>query len=375
MTAQRKTPRYRIAFIVALSFVAWPFLANAQGPTAQRDEQGADATARIRDLFRKGVASFKAKKYEEARTTLLEAWAIRPTSDVAAMLGQTEIHLRKNRDAAEHLDFCLRNVAAAESDQFLENVRKGFQKVKSQVGTLHVSVDREGAEIRLDGRAVGTSPLKQSLYVDPGEHVVEASLNGATGSDPVNAEAGKEFSAEITLGVPKPKSTSTQTIQNNPANTSTASTNAAVTPPPSSTSNIPPALLVSPEASHPSIVPVIVGGAVFAVGLAAGIGFRVASDSKYDDAKALRDKNGPDGCYGVTSSTCATQHDDSIKVDRYRNISTAGLIAAGVALVAVPIYWFWPRGSTKPAAIATKSIELHSGFDTRGANFGIKGEF
>jgi hypothetical protein len=244
------------------------------------------------------------------------------------------------------------------------------------VGTLHVSVDREGAEIRLDGRAVGTSPLKQSLYVDPGEHVVEASLNGATGSDPVNAEAGREFSAEITLGTPKPETATAQTLPGSPSNPSTVSANVTATPPPSGTSNTPLTPLPSAEESHhPSVIPIIVGGAVFAVGLATGIGFRLASNSKYDDVKALSQKNGPYGCYGVSSSTCVAQHDDSIKVDRYRNISTAGLIAAGIALVAVPVYWFWPRGSTKSTTIATKSLELHSGFDTAGAGVWLKGEF
>ena len=374
MTVKRRTTRYCIALVVTSSFMVWPHRANAQGP-AQRDEQGADSTARVRDLFRKGVASFKAKKYEEARTALLEAWAIRPTSDVAAMLGQTEIHLGKSRDAAEHLDYCLRNVAAAESDQFLENVRKGFQKAKSQVGTLHVSVDREGAEIRLDGRAVGTSPLKQSLYVDPGEHVVEASLNGATGSDPVNAEAGKEFSAEITLGSSKPSLTTGPPIQSNPTNTATTSANTTVTPSALGASNISPASFASPEELHPSIAPVVVGGAVFVVGLATGIGFRIASNSKYDDAKALSNKNGQYGCFNVVSNDCTAQRSAWESKDRDRNISTTGLIIAGVALVSVPIYWYWPRSRAGASSRAVSLFQIRSKVDAHEAGLWISGIF
>jgi hypothetical protein len=41
-----------------------------------------------------------------------------------------------------------------------------------------LSTNREGAEIRLDGKPVGTSPLEGELFLDPGEHKLVASLSG-----------------------------------------------------------------------------------------------------------------------------------------------------------------------------------------------------
>jgi len=137
----------------------------------------------------------------------------------------------------------------------------------------------------------------------------------------------------------------------------------------------PPAPLAPTEQAHRSIVPVIIGGAVFAIGVGAGIGFRLASNSKYDDAKALVAKNGAYGCYGVSSTDCATQKTAWQSKDRDRNLSTAGFIVAGAALLAVPIYWYWPRSNGSSRFTSASTIRLRGSIGSQESSVWLSGEF
>jgi hypothetical protein len=122
-------------------------------------------------------------------------------------------------------------------------------------------------------------------------------------------------------------------------------------------------------------VPVVIGGAVFAVGVGTGIVFRMAANSKYDDARSLSSKNGLYGCYGFSSSDCGSQKSAWESKDRDRNISTAGFIIAGAALLAVPIYWYWPRSGGNSPSATTSAIQLQSSIGSREAKLWLSAEF
>ncbi|HEY3253450.1 MAG TPA: hypothetical protein VGJ91_05860, partial [Polyangiaceae bacterium] len=101
--------------------------------TAKANTDASDDNTRLRSLFRKAAAASQEGKYEEARQLLLDAWTIRQTYDVASSLAQVEIQLKHYRDAAEHLEFCLRNFAPVESEQTLDQAKKAFADVKTRV--------------------------------------------------------------------------------------------------------------------------------------------------------------------------------------------------------------------------------------------------
>jgi hypothetical protein len=97
---------------------------------------------------------------------------------------------------------------------------------------------------------------------------------------------------------------------------------------------------------------------VFAVGAGAAIGFGFAAHSNQEDAQNLGARNGLHGCSNgqALPSDCLAQDDALHREDRYRNLSTAGIVTAAVAAVAVPVYWFWPRkkpsGATSTARVS-----------------------
>jgi hypothetical protein len=84
------------------------------------------------------------------------------------------------------------------------DLRKEIKALKESVqviiGWLDVRVDKEGAAIRVDDREVGVSPLADKLIVGPGDHVIEATLDGFESSHrTVKVASGNTAVAEMVL--------------------------------------------------------------------------------------------------------------------------------------------------------------------------------
>jgi tetratricopeptide (TPR) repeat protein len=332
----------RTVVCAALGF-AWviPSVCAAETPTAEATSP--DDNTRLRALFRDGVKAFEQGKNEEAVRILREAWAIRQTYDVAACLAQAEIQLKRYRDAAEHLQFGLNHFAPVESEQTLEQMRAAFADVKTRVATLQIKVNRAEAAIQIDDRALGVSPLTVPQFSDAGVHTIQASSNGETASVVINVQAGSEYPVELRF------------------------TTAATKQP--AAANVP-----STEDKR-SLVPVVVAGTAAVIGTAGLIGFSLAASADAETLAHLKDKNGTSGCADGTASAadCGAQLDAARSHDTHKNLAVASAIVGGVGLVAIPIYWFWPRaGHTAESAHG-------NGFRMRGAvgvgHISVFGEF
>jgi hypothetical protein len=266
--------------------------------------------------------------------------------------------LRLYANAATHLDFCLRNIPPAESEATLKQFREAFTATKAHVVQVSIKTNRNGAEVRIDGQVVGQTPLSDPVYVEPGPHQVEARLNDEIGRTSFEVPAGHTHEALITLQPAQQTETSDSTSA---ASTSRLSQTTIPSTPTSHT-------------SRPNVIPVIIGGAVFAVGVGAAIGFGLAAHSNKKDAQRLATMHGEYGC-GAGSSPpgeCSAQLDALRKQDRYYHWSTAGIIVAGAAAIAVPVYWFWPRGNTSASA---SNVHVVTGTDSRSSWISLAGTF
>jgi hypothetical protein len=128
------------------------------------------------------------------------------------------------------------------------------------------------------------------------------------------------------------------------------------------------------ESSSPSLVPVVVGGALFAAGLATGVGFHFAAAADSRRADELRADMSAGSCTGGPGAPagCAALRDAAAERDHHVNLSTAGFVVAAVALVATPAYWFlWPA----PARQDTGSVRVSGGAGPQGGELRLIGEF
>lgn len=260
-------------------------------------------------------------------------------------------------DAASHLEYGLTNFSPVESEQSLKEVQQAFEAAKSHVGLLRVT-SSANAEIRIDERAVGIAPLQGLVFVEPGKYTVEARLGDETVQRPVTAAAGKEYSLELTFSL----------VQNAPA----LAIDPAAPVEPSTTA--PPIAIEQKKES--SIVPIIFGGALLALGVGTVIGFKLDEQAQRRDADKLRAAIGPNGCVNAAlhSNDCQSLVDSSKTIDHDRSWVAAGLIIASVAAIATPLYWFWPRSPGHNPS-RTSSIQFRSGVGPNGATVLVSGEF
>jgi hypothetical protein len=250
----------------------------------------------------------------------LEAWALRQSYDVAASLGDTEVKLGMFAEAAEHLSFSLRNFPPLENEQALSTVRRQLALAREEVAEVHVTVDA-GASITVDQRLVGTSPLEGAVFVTPGRHVIEARKGSAVATRDEVFRAAQERSISLALG---------------------------------------PASSAGPEDTlgPRSMVPLIVGGAVVAVGLTTGIAFRLSANADDDHANGIRARLGQGACAGSAGSSadCTALRDDVEGANRAQTLSTAGFVVAGVAAVATPVWWLLTPRAKQPTSVGMSAF-------------------
>ena len=163
----------------------------------------ADAVTEIaRQRYQEGVKDFDAGKWEEARASFLQAYALKRSPAILLNLALSELRAGKYyEDAGNHLQQFLREVPNASADQ-RATAEKGIADVKKRSGLLVVVVDANGADISLDGATVGRSPLLDPVFVKPGKHTVFAAYQGKSSATVVEAKAGATAAATLSLGVP-----------------------------------------------------------------------------------------------------------------------------------------------------------------------------
>jgi hypothetical protein len=164
----------------------------------------AEGAERADELFRVGNEAFAAGDAKTAYEAYRGAWSLRKSFDIACNLGRTEAELQLSRDAAEHLDYCLKTYPASSRDDLREankRFRELFTEVRARVAALRIETRPPGAEIAVDGASYGTTPLGRDVFVDPGRHRVRAELQGFDGEErAIEVAAGASLTVSFLLG-------------------------------------------------------------------------------------------------------------------------------------------------------------------------------
>ena len=314
------------AFVVALSIPSRDVYSQ---PVADTDAaQKADA------LFSKGKALYAGGKTREAHEALSAAWASKKSYDIAANLGSVELTLAMYRDAAEHFAYALRTFPATGNKKQLAATKQLFDQARAHVGGLTIKVSIEGAEVLVDGKSIGRSPIPDEVFVNPGERTIEAKLNGYEPAR-LSAKLMSGGSQGITLSLVPTAPPPVASASASPVPTVTAIASAAPPPSASSTAPVPPAVSAGPRP-----ILILASGVLAAGGLATGIGFTVAANGKSDDAAALVTKySGHSVCLGTpapaVSADCKTLKSITAEQSTMRNAAFVSFAAGGVfALVA-----------------------------------------
>lgn len=327
--------RFAAPWFVALVSLA-PLTARADGP-APAAAPASDDDPEV--LYRKGNEAYRAGQLEDAYAYYLRAFAQKKSYDVAGNLGAVELELGKARDAAEHLALSAREFPVNGSAAARQKTSEALATARQQIGAVRVAVSADGADVSVDGKRVGVSPLPDELFLDPGQHTLEASKAGVgSAKESVSIARGEARSLTLTL-----------------ASSTTPSASASPAAPPA-----PPAPTVAPEAPRKSVPLLVAGGVVGLGALGAGIGLLVASGAKGSDADALLAEVRPTGtCPNpVAGARCDELKSLRESKDTLHNVGMPLLVGGGVVLAATAVYALWPSAApkTERAALAAAPI-------------------
>ncbi|MDI1430159.1 hypothetical protein [Polyangium sorediatum] len=191
--------RRYLAFCLLALATATPSPGLAQPATAPQAEE---ATIRARKLHEDGLALYRAEQFSEAHAVFSAAWNLRKQYQIAGVLGDCEMRLGKYKDAAEHLAYYVKEYPQDRPVQYLERARAMLEEAKSHLGTLNIIVDEPGAEVFLDGKLVGVSPLAAPVFVEPGTRRLEAKRGDVRKTQTVEASAGSMLPVELAVRSP-----------------------------------------------------------------------------------------------------------------------------------------------------------------------------
>jgi hypothetical protein len=297
----------------------------------------ADDAERAEELFRAGNAAFAEDDLHAAYDAYRAAWSLRQSFDIACNLGRTEAELMLSRDAATHLDYCVRTFSASSRSEFRgaqERFRTLFNSVRTKIGAFAITTYPEGAQVEVDGVSWGTSPLAAPVFVDPGEHRVLVHLAGYPPVERLlNVAAGGTMGLRVDLtveeGTPPPAPAAAKP---------TAETTAVPAP-------LPAAAVEEREFGARGVV-VLSGAALTAVGVGVGIGFSLSAGAARDEAAAAAP-----GCDLEPGGVDCARVDSALADEKKRRdvASLSFVIAAATSAATLSAFLLLPDATPKAA--------------------------
>ncbi len=307
---------------------------------------GNDVARQADKHFLLGKEQLKAGNVREAYVEYKAAWDLKRSYDIAANLGNVEFELGMPRDAAEHLSFALKNAAVSVTQDKIDKIKARLAEAKNLVGSAKVQVNIDGAEVFIDGRSVGRSPINDELYVDPGRCTVEARLAGHDlARETVDFRRATTRTVLLTLK-----------LSGGPAPLPTASTSGSVRLPP-------------PPPPGKSLVPLGIVIGVGAVGIGLGIAGFALSDAKgseIDTLKGSLDALDTHKTHSVCQrpsppSECGALDDAYRAQGSFRNLGVAGMVVTGVAVLGTAVYLLYPSAKPETAGPVRASFGIAPG--------------
>jgi hypothetical protein len=324
---------------VLVGALAWmgPGVTYAQDATSERDAQS---------RFEEGLARVRAGNFEGARVSFLQAYAVLQKPSILWNLALAEEKTGNVLSALGHFKQFARVGPAGDDRSVAE---KHIGELISQTGHLDVAAPT-GAQLVLDGAAVGVAPLGDTLDVLPGRHRLEVLT--AQGTREALADVASGQFIRVNLMPLEAAVLSPTSIRLGPTGGGEAAAPAAPQPSDHGASEA-----RGPEndgASKGRLIAVVATGATAAVLVGVGVYFAVQSQSEANTANGYLNRVGPSGCFQSSVDPCQALFDARDAQSRDSTISNVFYVAGGVLAAGAVATWFlWPNTPARTSAART----------------------
>jgi PEGA domain-containing protein len=133
---------------------------------------GADSTAQVDRLLQRGIELRKAGQDRLALAEFERAFALSGTARALAQMALAEQALGLWREAHTHVQQALLKGDDPWIAEHRATLEVASREIASQLGSLEVSCNVDGAEVQLDGVVLGHTPLTQPVALVAGANVI-----------------------------------------------------------------------------------------------------------------------------------------------------------------------------------------------------------
>ncbi len=138
----------------------------------------ADQSARAKELFLKGVSAYSQQNYVAALVYFRKSYELKPKPVVLYNIAMCHRALFQYKASIEAFKKYLATMGRKIRRSRRREVESYIREMEAKLGRIALDVKPDGAEVLLDGRPVGRTPLPGELTVDPGTHVVVVRKEG-----------------------------------------------------------------------------------------------------------------------------------------------------------------------------------------------------
>ncbi|WP_437280634.1 PEGA domain-containing protein [Sorangium sp. So ce375] len=301
--------------------------AAVRAPTAP----SAAMSDKARKLYMEGVAASEKGRWADAYASFVAAWALQKHYTIAGGMGTCELMLQRYVDAAKHLAIYVREIekdATATAEERAAAL-KTYAQARAKVGAVKLHVNAENAEVAVGQEAVGTAPLQDPVFLEPGAHTITVRHPSYQPADvTVELRAGQEVERSIELTSARAGESPVGTRPEAPGQ----------------------GTVVAPPVPGPNKTLLIAGGAAAGVGVIAGTVFTILYFGKADDAENLRQDVLSGGaperyCPNAKSPSICAKLNDTIDIQYLFANMAIGSFIVGAAGVGTLIYALVDRPS------------------------------
>jgi hypothetical protein len=153
--------------------------------------------------FRQGVELFREGAFRAAEVELKRAYETLPDYRVLFNIGQTQQMLGEYVDAQHSLEQYLDKGGEHIAIERRIDVESQLSELHGHIASLSINVNEGGANVYIDGKRIGTSPIFASIPVSAGRHQVLAeSDEGGTSSTCIDIAGGEYL--DLNLSIQRP---------------------------------------------------------------------------------------------------------------------------------------------------------------------------
>ena len=182
--------------------VAWTLFGS---PSRAGTADDAAAKIRANTLLAEARQLYDGGDYGGALTRLNQAYTSYPSPLILFNFGQVYRALLRDVEAIESFDQFLATSGEA-NPSLRHEAEVNLIELSRRVGTIEIVADADQAEVSVDGRVAGRSPLKRGVRVVPGSHQIV--VQGADGTIPfvrrIEIAGGETARVQATIARPMP---------------------------------------------------------------------------------------------------------------------------------------------------------------------------